>query len=102
MNTQTKKQGRRAYGTALRIYDNGGETFDRYTILPPRYAGEAYRERALGMWTAIASSADPYHPQGFGQHVSAMPGRHLGHRIHWDDLPADVQRFARESFPPFT
>lgn len=101
MTTQTKTQGRRLYGTALRIYDNGGETIDRYTILPPRYAGKAYRGRTPSTWMAIAASVDPYHPQGFGQHVSAMPGRHLGRRIRWADLPDDVQRFARESFPSF-
>lgn len=96
-----KKKAVALYGTALRIYDNGGKTFDRYTILPPRYAGGAYRERAPGTWTAIAASEKPYHPQGFGQHVSAMPGRHLGRRIRWCDLPDDVQRFACEAFPDF-
>lgn len=89
------------YGTALRVYDNGGKTFDRYTILPPRWAGEDYRERVRGSWVAIGASESPFHPQGFGQHTSAMPGPHLGKRIKWADLPADVQSFARQSFPAF-
>lgn len=89
------------YGTTLRIYDNGGRSFDRYTVIPPRNAGADYREHAPFMWSAIAASENPYHPQGFGQHVAAMPGSHLGRRIRWDDLPADVQRFACEAFPAF-
>ena len=88
------------YGTALRCYDNGGKTADRYTILPPRYAKQ-YRENAPGMWQAIGANAAPFHPQGIGMHVTATPGSHLGRRVHWDDLPEDVQRFARQSFPEY-
>lgn len=88
------------YGTTLRLYDNGGESFDRYTILPPRWARE-YMDRNPGQWTAIAASEHPFHPQGFGQHVTAAPGPHLGKRIKWKDLPADVQKFARQAFPEF-
>ena len=87
------------YGTVLRIWDNGGKTADRYTIIPPRHA-TAYRERGRE-WAAIAASDAPYHPQGFGMHVTAVPGAHLGRRIHWDALPADVQRFARDAFPEY-
>lgn len=102
------------YGTVLRCYDNGGKTLDRYTIVPPRWAKE-YRERstyrnAAGelvgtgdprCFSAIAASADPFYALGFGQYVSAMPGRHLGKRVRWDELPTDVQRFAREAFPEY-
>lgn len=65
---------RKRYGSALRIYDNGGRTPDRYTILPPRDAGADYRENGPGTWSAISASAHPFHPQGFGQHCSAAPG----------------------------
>ena len=102
------------YGTVLRCYDNGGRSFDRYTIVPPRWAREERNSRENG-WTpgvsaganyyafdAIASSEDPFHPQGFGQHVSGvMPGPHLGKRVKWEDLPVDVQAFARQSFPKY-
>lgn len=91
----------RRYGTVLRCFDNGGKTCDRYTIIPPRWAGAQWRENYLGSWQAIAANAEPYHPQGFGMHVSAAPGPHLGKRVHWDTLPADVQKFARQSFPEF-
>lgn len=89
------------YGCDLRIYDNGGKTLDRYTAIPPRWASQ-YRERSNRLlFDAIGSSERPFHPQGFGMHVTAMPGPHLGKRIHWDDLPEDVQRFARQSFPEY-
>jgi hypothetical protein len=88
------------YGTALRCYDNGGKTADRFTIIPPRTA-RAYREREPRMWQAIGASVNPYHPQGIGMHVAAMPGAHLGKRVHWRTLPADVQDFARQAFPEF-
>lgn len=93
------KQSVKRYGTELRVYDNGGKTFDRYTIIPPRYAKDS-RERN-GMWFAIGASENPFHPQGFGMHVAAEPGTHLGKRIHWDSLPVDVQKFARQTFPEY-
>lgn len=87
------------YGTVLRCYDNGGRSFDCFTIIPPRWARD-YREHGF-CWACIGASSNPFDPQGFGQHTSAMPGPHLGRRIHWDKLPADVQRFARQAFPEF-
>ena len=92
------------YGTVLRCYDNGGRSFDRYTILPPRWAVEhvaRYRVGVGALWVAIGSSAHPFHPQGFGQHWEAVAGPHLGRRVRWDTLPADVQKFARQSFPEY-
>jgi len=87
------------YETVLRIYDNGGKTFDRYTIIPPRWSKQ-YRERSR-LFEAIGASECPYSPQGFGMHVSAAPGAHLGKRIKWTDLPQQVQAFARQSFPEY-
>lgn len=89
------------YGTVLRIYDNGGKTADRYTIVPPRWAGASHYDRRRALWEALASGSTPFHPQGFGQHTEAMPGPHLGRRIKWADLPADVQKFARQTFSEF-
>lgn len=82
----------RYYGCALRCYDNGGETFDRYTILPPHKPGE-------GMVEGIGASREPFHPQGYGQHITAQAGTHLGRRIPFACLPPDVQRFARQEWP---
>lgn len=89
------------YGTVLRVFDNGGRSFDRYTIIPPRHANEYREEGNCLLFFAIGSSEHPYHPQGFGMTVTAMPGPHLGKRIPWDKLPPDVQKFAREVFPEY-
>jgi hypothetical protein len=89
---------RKRYGTVLRCYDKP-QTADRYTILPPRWAKEY--QYPNGTFAAIGASAEPYHPQGVGQHTSASPGPHLGKRTHWRDLPPDVQRFACQAFPEY-
>jgi hypothetical protein len=78
------------------VYDNGGETFDRYAVYykgrgslehPQIVEGRVLRYRALrGM------SENPFHPQGFGQWCHGMPGKHNGKRIAFQDLPADCQR----------
>lgn len=70
----------------VRCYDNGGETFDRYTVVyldQPEYAG---------MFTALGMSENPFHPQGFCQHTMAMDGGHLGKRILFRDLPDDCRK----------
>lgn len=70
----------------VRIYDNGGKTVDRYTVV--------YMDcqEGRGLYGALGMSAQPFHPQGFGQHCTAMPGRHLGLRITFEELPQDCQR----------
>lgn len=96
------------YGTVLRCYDNGGlsgrskrGSADRYTIVPPKHAHECRCSADRRLFTAIGSSADPYFALGIGLVTTAMPGPHLGKRIKWDDLPKDVQTFAREVFPEY-
>lgn len=73
----------------VKCYDNGGKTADRYTVI---YFD--YPERN-GSFAAVAMSAQPFHPQGFGQHCTAMPGRHLGRHIAFEELPEDCQRLVR-------
>lgn len=85
----------------IRVYDNRGRSFDRYTVV---FTGR-YRHRT-GEFLYLGMSADPFWPQGFGQHGSSqtqidvrtgwppMIGRtcHLGLRIRFEDLPFDCQR----------
>lgn len=69
----------------IKIYDNNGKTWDRYTVIfmnEPEFQNNTYA--ALGM------STDPF--TGFGQHCTATPGRHLGKRIKFRDLPEDCQK----------
>ncbi|MNG22035.1 hypothetical protein D3C84_1064760 [compost metagenome] len=69
-------------------------------MVPPSWAHEE-RERNSHLFNAIGASEHPFHPQGFGSHITAQPGKHLGKRVKWADLPPDVQTFARQSFPDY-
>lgn len=88
------------YGTVLRVYDNGGKTADRYTVIPPRWAHE-HKSTGANTWAAIGANHWPFAPQGIGCTTLAVPGPHLGRRIKWDELPKDVQTFARDVFPEY-
>lgn len=70
----------------IRIYDNGGKTFDRFTAVYMQCP-----EKQPNTFEAVGMSERPYAPQGFGQHCTAMPGRHLGKRIKLSELPKDCQ-----------
>jgi hypothetical protein len=105
----------------LFILDNGGETFDRYTIV----------DTTTG--DMIGASDNPFHPQGFWQFCGNIADNywnvaygyswrngcdkkllnkrikfaisdfknncdHIGKPIKWEQLPKDVQQFAKQSF----
>ena len=76
-----------------RIYDTGpAGPFDRYTI-----AFKGYRLAGWGMvYPYLASSENPFHPQGFGLYGESrifLTGKHLGKRVRFEGLPLEVQRF---------
>ena len=74
----------------LRVYDNGGESCDRYTVLRLDWP------ETVGCVMAMGMSENPTHPwQGFSQHTSAMDGSHLGKRIAFRDLPTSCQEVAK-------
>jgi hypothetical protein len=77
-------------GADVRVYDNGGETFDRYTIV---VENPETQERS---W--LGASENPFHPSGFGQHLGdrVQEGAHLGNKIKFAELPEQVQKFVRE------
>lgn len=77
----------------IRIYDDGGKTVDRYTLVVP----SVDEPRMLDMY---GFNDAPYHPQGFGQYAGSY-GRmgsyaHIGKLISYHDLPEQAQRFVRE------
>lgn len=76
-------------GQQIQCWDNGGETADRYTVL---YLDSP---EGNGCFGARGMSADPFHPQGFGQYCGAKPGPHNGSVIRFDALPAACQRLVR-------
>ena len=86
------------------VYDNGGKTIDRYTVVYEPYMLE--EEGGFGgeqpVFTYVAMSGAPFHPQGFCQHgetVGFRPttcwGSPMGRVIAFDKLPADCQRAVR-------
>ena len=77
------------------IYDNvAARTFDRYTAV---FMDRRYDNRSKDLFEALGFSDNPFAPQGFGQHTSAMPGRHLGKRIKFEQLNADCQQFIKQN-----
>jgi hypothetical protein len=78
------------------LLDNGGETFDRYTLYDTKSS-----DRVIHY---LGFSENPYHPQGFGQHgfVNAYEFnikklKHVGKPIELEDLPPSAKKCA-ESF----
>ena len=76
---------------SVRIYDNGGKTFDRFTAV---YLDQP--ERQPRTFACVGMSERPFHPQGFGQHSTAMLGRHLGKIITRDSLPQDCRLILKQ------
>jgi hypothetical protein len=81
-------------GRCISCWDNGGETWDRYTVV---YLDE---EDDRGMVPYVGMSERPFHPQGFGQH-GEMPVGNVAYRgrggvfkkrIAFAELPPDCQR----------
>ena len=107
----------------LIILDNGGTTYDRYTIID-KMTGDM-----------IGASEQPSHPLGFGQFVGNVADNywnvaygcgwrrgcdekliqrriryavnlfkndcsHIGKPVKWDKLPEAVKRFAEYAFSP--
>lgn len=74
----------------IQIWDNRGETYDRYTAVCPD-------------GSYVGMSMHPFHPQGFGQHGEGceyyweeVPEEcHLGIRIEFEELPEDCQKLVQ-------
>ena len=71
----------------IRVYDNGGKTFDRYTVVYTRTGHHEY----------VGLSERPFHPQGFCQHgendspIDYPRYGHIGKKISFEDLPNDCK-----------
>lgn len=70
----------------IKVYDNGGKTIDRYTVI---YLDLKENNNC---YSAVAMDNNPFSPQGFGQHVIARLGRHNGKLIRFDQLPDDCKK----------
>lgn len=73
-------------GHRLRIYDNGGKTADRYTVL------FMDGQDIFGTVACLRMDKDPLHPCGIGMRGIGTPGVHLGRRIPFEMLPEPCRR----------
>lgn len=67
------------------IYDNGGKTIDRYTVVTNDRWNNGSRVAALGL------SSNPGDYNGFSQWTGAIEGVHLGNKITFESLDGKVQ-----------
>lgn len=83
--------GESEFAGLIEVYDAGDDgVYDRYTVV---FLKEP--ERQEDMFACVGMSEHPFHPQGFGQHSTAMRGPHLGKVISFDQLPPDCQKLVR-------
>lgn len=75
------------------IYDDE-KSIDRYTVVYNQVEREIPGKNGhmVKLYAAVGMNAAPFHPQGFGQHCTAMLGRHLGKKISFEQLPDDCRK----------
>lgn len=64
------------------IYDNGGKTYDRFTFVLSEKEGNS-------LWSCLATCATG---RGFSQFSTCAKGSHLGKKLTWSKVPAELQR----------
>lgn len=74
-------------GLVKSIWDNEGETMDRFSIV----LNEDYHSYPSEMFGCLGLSIDPTYALGFSQFTGAMEGEHLGKRLEWSQLPKNIQ-----------
>jgi hypothetical protein len=76
------------------VYDNGGKTYDRYTLVMP----DMDTPRTNDYW---GFSENPFHPQGFGQFAGEYPllknYDSLGKLIPIESLPEQARKFVEQN-----
>lgn len=78
------------------VYDNGGETIDRYTVV---FSSKKYFDTGAykGFYhDAVFSSNNPTHPQGYYQHAEVKLIVSLGKKISWLSLPKSVRNLVNK------
>ena len=68
----------------IAIYDNGGKTWDRYTVITDE-------KWSAGLVAALGLSERPEDYNGFSQWTGAQNGSHLGQRTQFESLTARLQ-----------
>ena len=87
----------------ISIWDNGGVSLDRYTIIFEIYDNQC---NVWGKWldksdsqknlVCLSLSDNPEQPQGFSQFGSCIEGDHLGTKIKWPQLSKNIQQHIKQ------
>ena len=77
------------------IWDNEGESFDRYTVVLDELHGNDD-----DIFSCLSMSSDPTHPAGFSQFCSCMEGKHLGKKLDLDELPENIRKHIEVRLAP--
>lgn len=78
----------------IRVYDNGGETLDRYTVV-------FTNKRVNGRFMYLGMSDNPYSPNGAGfrgECESPRMGANVGREVSFQDLPASCKRLVLNEY----
>lgn len=77
----------------IAVYDNGGKTFDRYTVVLDEKEGVAGRNGTIKYLPAcfsLSPNCDSH--QGVSMYGVCDIGPHLGKKIAFKELPENVQK----------
>jgi hypothetical protein len=78
----------------IRVYDNGGKTIDRYTLVIPSL-NTPHTNEYFGF------NEDPFFPTGFGQYAGEYPlehsYKHLGKLIPTESLPDQAKKYVKQN-----
>lgn len=79
----------------LQIWDNGGKSFDRYTIFKARERFIGFDKYGNKLFMGISASETGC---GVFMYIEAMKGPHLGKRVKFEDLDKELQNRLRNEF----
>ena len=86
----------------IRCYDNGGKSFDRYTVVFTKKRNANISDG--GEFIHLGMNVCPSHPQGFGQHgysdwpIDRPAYSHLGKPIKFEELSQDCQKLVISTY----
>lgn len=91
----------------IRVYDNGGETADRFTVVFTGNYNNIGRKRGdarTNYHYAASMSANPFHPQGvylidsYTNVIDYPSYKRLGKKIKFEDLPDNCKKVVIEDY----
>lgn len=75
------------------IYDNGGETLDRYTVVFNSSRIDYRHKEYTLVYDCLCLSDNPEHPTGVSMWCECNIGKHLGNKVTLKSLPKHIQEY---------